>query len=122
MRGIFPTGIPLAADDLRTLHRLDARLSVDPLAAYEGYDLIGDPSGINIPEVLRFRRMLRCYDMLAFGKYRYNMFQEKDHWFPGCFVSEEALAKVDLRRVPEGFPLLDLLRETHAALHQPKTG
>src|SRR6478735_6180759 len=120
MLGIFPTAIPLSEPDLRTQQRLDARLALDPLAAYEGYELTGDPSGINIPEVLRFRRMLRCYDMLGFGRYRYNMFQEKDHWFPGCFVSEEALAKVDLGRVPPGIPLLDMLRETHAALYEPR--
>jgi uncharacterized protein len=120
MLGIFPTAVPLAEADLRTQQRLDARLALDPLAAYEGYELAGDPSGINISEVLRFRRMLRCYDMLAFGRYRYNMFQEKDHWFPGCFVSEEALAKVDLARVPPGIPLLDMLRETHGALYQPR--
>jgi len=120
MAGLFPTSIPLSPADLAVQLRLDARLSKDPLSAYEGHELFGDPSGINIPEVLRFRRMLRCYDMLAFGRYRYNMFQEKDHWFPGRFVSEEALAKVDLTKVPEGIPLLDMLRETHEALYQPR--
>jgi uncharacterized protein len=120
MSGIFPTSIPLSAADLTAQVRLDARQELDPLSAYEGHELFGDPSGINIPEVLRFRRMLRCYDMLAFGLYRYNMFQEKDHWFPGRFVSEEALAKVDLGKVPEGIPLLDMLRETHEALYRPR--
>jgi len=120
MQGVFPTGVPLSPEDLRTQLRLDARLAVDPLSAYEGYELTGDPSGINIPEVLRFRRMLRCYDMLAFGRYRYNMFEEKDHWFPGRFVSEEALAQVDLRRAPPNVPVLDLLREAHAALYRPR--
>jgi predicted aldo/keto reductase-like oxidoreductase len=120
MSGLFPTSIPLSSTDLAAQLRLDARLATDPLSAYEGHELEGDPSGINIPEVLRFRRMLRCYDMLTFGRYRYNMFQEKDLWFPGRFVSEEALAKVDLSRVPDGIPLLDMLRETHAALYRPR--
>ena len=44
----------------------------------EGYEWSEDPSGINIPEVLRFRKLWKCYDMEKFGYYRYNMFQEKD--------------------------------------------
>jgi len=120
MRGIFPTSIPLDRDDLATLHRLDARLQVDPLSAYEGYEFLGDPSGINIPEVLRFRRMLRCYDMVNFGKYRYNMFEGKGHWFWGAFATPENVAQVDESRAPRGVPIRRLLTETHDALFVPK--
>ncbi len=120
MDGIFPTGIPLSADDLRILNRLDSRLERDPLSAYDGYELAGDPSGINIPEVLRFRRMLKCYDMVAFGKYRYNMFQEKGHWFPGAFASKENVERVDLSKVPPSIPLREMLTETHLALFEPR--
>jgi hypothetical protein len=120
MSGIFPTSVPLSAADLATQLRLDARLAVDPLSAYEGHEFDGDPSGINVPEVLRFRRMLKCYDMEAFGRYRYNMFQEKGHWFPGCFATDEAIEKLDLSRAPAGVPLAEMLRETHRALYEPK--
>jgi len=120
MDGIFPTSIPLGAADLRTQQHLDERLLMDPHSAYDGYELSNDPSGINIPEVLRFRRMLKCYDMLAFGKYRYNMFQAKGHWFPGAFASPENVARVDTSRVPVGVPLLEMLTETHKALFEPK--
>ncbi len=120
MQGIFPTSTPLSADDLAIQLALDARLSLDPLSAYEGHELEGDPSGINIPEVLRFRRLLKCYDMEAFGKYRYNMFEQKGDWFPGHFATEDAIAQVDTSRVPEAIPLRELLRETHQALHVPK--
>lgn len=119
MLGIFPTSVPLSASDLATLHRLDARLQVDPLSAYDGEELMGDPSGINIPEVLRFRRMLKCYDMEAFGKYRYNMFQEKGHWFPGRFATPENVARVDDSRAPRGIPLKRMLSEAHEALFVP---
>ncbi len=121
MRGVFPTSVPLSSQDLAIQQKLDARLSVDPLSAYEGYDMIGDPSGINIPEVLRFRRMLKCYDMVAFGKYRYNMFDAKGHWFWGAFATPENVAKVDQSRVPPGVPLRRMLSETHDALFEPKT-
>ncbi len=120
MLGLFPTSVPLSRQDQETLIKLDARLAVDPLSAYEGYELAGDPSGINIPEVLRFRRMLKCYDMLEFGRYRYNMFQGQGHWFPGLLATEEALAQVDESRAPPGVPLKEMLRETHRALHVPR--
>lgn len=120
MRGIFPTSVPLSKEDLGIQNKLDARLELDPLSAYEGYDMMGDPSGINIPEVLRFRRMLKCYDMEAFGKYRYNMFDAKGHWFWGAFATPENVAKVDETRVPPGVPLKRMLAETHEALYVPK--
>ena len=58
--------------------------------------------------------------MVDFGKYRYNMFQEKGHWFPGCFATDEAIAKLDRSRIPEGIPLEEMLRETHQALYVEK--
>ncbi len=118
MEGIFPTSIPLSARDLKIQSRLDERLQIDPLSAYDGLELSGDPSGINIPEVLRFRRMLKCYDMVDFGKYRYNMFQEKGHWFPGAFASAENVERIDLSKVPPGIPLKEMLLETHEALFE----
>jgi predicted aldo/keto reductase-like oxidoreductase len=120
MRGIFPTHVPLSLEDLEVQNKLDARLLVDPLSAYDGYELTDDPSGINIPEVLRFRRLLKCYDMQAFGKYRYNMFEGKGHWFWGNFASPENVKRVDESRAPAGIPLKQMLSETHAALFIPK--
>lgn len=89
-------------------------------AAYEGLELEHDPSGINIPEVLRFRRMLKCYDMRSFGRYRYNMFSPGDDWVPGDYATPENVAKVDESRAPAGFPLRELLTETHRELYQPR--
>jgi uncharacterized protein len=120
MMGIFPTAIPLSPSDLKIQHALDERLQVDPISAYEGYEFEGDPSGINIPEVLRFRRLLKCYDMVQFGKYRYNMLEGKGHWFPGLFASEERVARVDESHAPPGVPIKQLLREAHDALYVPK--
>ena len=120
MDGIFPASVPLTGSDLQIQNRLDARIAQDPLSAYEGYEMVGDPSGINIPEVLRFRRMLKCYDMEAFGKYRYNMFEGKGHWFVGNYASPENVAKVDVSRAPPGVPVQEMLTETHNALFVPK--
>lgn len=120
MRGVLPVSVPLTAGEQAIISRLDARQAVDPLSAYDGYELAGDPSGINIPEVLRFRRMFKCYDMLEFGRYRYNMFTEGSNWFGGAFATEENLGKIDMSRVPEGIPLREMLREAHRAFFEGK--
>jgi predicted aldo/keto reductase-like oxidoreductase len=117
--GIFPVSTPLSPADQAILQRLDARVSTDPYAAYEGLEFEHDPSGINIPEVLRFRRMLKCYDMERFGKYRYNMFQPGNDWVPGDYATPENVARVDVSRAPAGLPLRELLAETHRALYEP---
>lgn len=118
MQGALPASVPLSPADYAIERRLDEQ--VDALSSYDGYDLEGDPSGINIPEVLRFRRMLRCYDMKEFGQYRYNMFEPGSEWFWGELATEENLAKVDRTRIPEGVPVLEMLRETHRELYVPK--
>lgn len=114
---IFPTSVPLSPDDAKIKENLDSQESVDKYAGFDGYSMANDPSGINIPEILRFRKMWKCYDMLDFGKYRYNMFQEKDHWFPGLYPNEENLKDIDLSKCPEEIPVVDLIKETHKALY-----
>jgi hypothetical protein len=118
--GIFPVSVPLSPDDARIKHRMDEQKLLDPYSRFEGYSMQNDPSGLNIPEILRFRMLWKCYDMKDFGLYRYNMFQEKGHWFPGQFPTEENLKKIDLTRCPPNIPLVDLIRETHAGLYRPK--
>ena len=120
MRGVLPAGVPLDPTARAALNRLDARLAVDPLSAWEGWEYRDDASGINITEVLRFRRMWKCYDMKDFGLYRYNMLQAKGDWFPGVFATPDAVAKVDPAKAPPGIDVRALLNETHDALYKPK--
>ncbi|MHA7112318.1 aldo/keto reductase [Sunxiuqinia elliptica] len=120
LNGIFPAPSPLSADDLRIKKLLDKQVAQVPYADFDGYAMENDPSGLNIPEILRFRKLWKCYDMKAFGEYRYNMFQEKSHWFPGQFPTKENLQQIDLSRCPEGVPLAELIRETHEGLYRPK--
>jgi predicted aldo/keto reductase-like oxidoreductase len=125
MRGVLPVSAPLAPADAAILARLDAQLERVSHADYEAWELEGDPSGINIPEVLRLRRMLLGWDMQHYGRYRYNMFGTGDAWYPGLKCTEENLARIDRRVLPRDVDLLALLRETHAALdtrEQPETG
>jgi predicted aldo/keto reductase-like oxidoreductase len=119
MLGALPVSMPMTESELAILRRLDEQ--VDALSSYDGFELADDPSGINIPEVLRFRRMLKCYDMREFGRYRYNMFQPNSEWFWGDFASDDNLEKIDRSRIPHGIPLIEMLRETHRELYAPKS-
>ncbi len=118
--GIFPSPSPLSVDDARIKLKLDEQRLSDPYADFDAYVLDGDPSGLNIPEILRFRMLWKCYDMKGFGQYRYNMFQEKGHWFPGNFPTKENLKQIDLSKCPEHIPIVELIKETHETLFRPK--
>lgn len=118
--GIFPAPAPLSTDDANIKQKLDEQVETVPHADFEGYELWDDPSGLNIPEILRFRRLWKCYDMIDFGLYRYNMFQEKGHWFPGKFPTEENMQNIDLSKCPDDIPLLELIEETHTGLYREK--
>ena len=80
------------------------------------HDCLPCPEKINIPEVLRLRSMTRSFDMIDFGKYRYNLFEAGGHWHPG----EKATACTDcgdcLARCPEKLDIPALLRDTHDLL------
>ncbi|MDD9969058.1 MAG: aldo/keto reductase [Myxococcales bacterium] len=124
MRGILPVSAPLSEADARIRARLEARLDEVPHARYEGYADYppgADPSGINIAEVLRLRRLWRCFGMIGFAKFRYNMFSGSQAlWYPGELATDEAIAKVDVSRAPDGIPLADLLRDAHQGLYEPR--
>ena len=120
MLGIFPSSVPLSKKDSEILYELEKQKLLDPYSGYEGYELQNDSSGINIPEILRFRKLLKCYDMKDYGVYRYNMFVENDDWFPGKFPFKEAIDKIDMTKVPKNIPLKKLISETHRELYRPK--
>jgi uncharacterized protein len=74
------------------------------------------PEDINIPEVLRLRNLTIAYDMDAFGKYRYGMFENAGHWFPGRKANNCTDCGDCLPRCPEALNIPDLLRDTHNKL------
>lgn len=121
INGIFPAPAPFSPEDAKIKQILDDQKKLDPYSGFDGYIMENDPSGLNIPEILRFRMLWKCYDMKDFGLYRYNMFQEKGHWFPGCFPTRENLKKVDVSQCPADVPLIELIKETHKGLFRPKT-
>ena len=74
------------------------------------------PENINIPEVLRFRNLNEGYDMLDYGRFRYNMFEGQGHWFPGTFASHCTECGDCLPRCPEDLNIPKLLLGTHKKL------
>jgi len=76
------------------------------------------PGELNIPWILRLRNLALAFDMVEFGKMRYNLFGEGGHWFPGKQV--ENLEELDLSECLKNSPYRDkipaMIAETHEML------
>ncbi len=71
------------------------------------------PEQINIPEVLRLRNLAVAFDMIEFGKYRYRMFENADHWFWGRKATFCTRCNDCLPLCPEKLNIPDLLDDAH---------
>lgn len=76
------------------------------------------PGGINIPVILWLRNLTLAFDMVDFGKMRYNLLGNGGSWFPGN--TAEKLGEVDLSACLTNSPFAAeipaLLAETHELL------
>ncbi len=80
------------------------------------YECLPCPEAINIPEVLRLRNLAVAYEMTEFGKYRYRMFENAGHWFPGNKGNRCTDCGDCLPRCPQKLDIPTLLRDTHQRL------
>jgi uncharacterized protein len=85
------------------------------------YACLPCPENINIPEVLRLRNLAVAYDMNDYGKYRYGMFENAGHWFPGMKANRCTECGDCLPKCPENLDIPNLLQDTHDRLNG-KTG
>jgi len=78
------------------------------------------PGYMNVQVMLWLRNLVLAYDMLEYGKMRYNLLGNGGHWFPGlnaAHVNELDLTKsLEISPFKEEIP--QWLRETHALLHE----
>ncbi|NJL80023.1 MAG: aldo/keto reductase [Richelia sp. RM2_1_2] len=81
------------------------------------YECLPCPENINIPEVLRLRNLAVAYDMTDYGKYRYGMFENAGHWFPGMKGSRCTECGECLPKCPEKLDIPALLKDTHERLN-----
>ena len=76
------------------------------------------PDNVNIPVILWLRNLALAYDMLEYGKARYNLLDNGGNWFPGAQakdVSAEKLAAC-LANSPHRDRIPDYLKEAHELL------
>ena len=76
------------------------------------------PGGINIPVILWLRNLAIAYDMIDYGKMRYNLLRNASHWFPG--TKADKVGEFDLRECLGNSPHADkipaYLEEVHRLL------
>jgi predicted aldo/keto reductase-like oxidoreductase len=80
------------------------------------YACLPCPENINIPEILRLRNLAIAYDMKDYGQYRYGMFENAGHWFPGMKGNRCTECGDCLPRCPEKLDIPALLEDTHERL------
>ncbi len=117
MKGIFNYNATTKQQDEQSKQLLDNMATEDPHSWYDAYNTNEDSPGINLPLLLLWRKLWKCYDMLDFAKYRYKELKTPNHWVPGVYATPENIAKLDMSLIPDSIPIEKILTELHNALN-----
>jgi uncharacterized protein len=110
---------PLTPQEGEILERLDRQMqTLGTEQCHQCFACLPCPEAINIPEVLRLRNLAIAYDMVDFGRYRYRMFENAGHWFPGRKADRCTACGDCLPRCPSNLKIPDLLFDAHDRLQE----
>jgi len=88
---------------------------------FEGLpDFSTSPGHVNVSEIVRLWTYAKSLDLVEWGKMRYNLLGQADHWFPGENAAklDEAQLRPLLTHSPFAEKVPAVLREAHALLFE----